>query len=164
MTTEQHVRQRGKRKVKIPRLPAPTGLPAETRFGLALLMSLAIWAPTLMVTLDGDLSISAALIRYALGLVLSLVGVNLVDHLIRSYHRSNRERELRLLQTRATPQRRRGDRPATLGPEGGAAPTDDVAPATSVEPPPVAETPLAGGLTGGLGGALSAESAGEAAP
>ena len=75
----------------------------ERRFGVTLLVSLALWFPTLQELLASNVSLAAALVRYTIGLAIAWLVVAGVDRLLTGYRDAN------LARTRVTNLRRATD-------------------------------------------------------
>jgi hypothetical protein len=74
----------------------------ERRFGVTLLVSLALWFPTLRELLAGDMPLATALLRYTVGLVIAWLVVAGVDKLLTGYRDANLDRTRVMHLRRAT--------------------------------------------------------------
>jgi hypothetical protein len=61
----------------------------ETRFATTLLASLALWAPTLVALLQGNIQLPDAALRYLLALVVAWIAIAAFNALLLGYHRQN---------------------------------------------------------------------------
>jgi hypothetical protein len=61
----------------------------ERRFGVTLLLSVALWFPTLQELLADNVNLSAALFRYAVGLGVAWIAVAFLDRLLAGYRDTN---------------------------------------------------------------------------
>ena len=93
-----------------PRLRATEpGTPAVhpgARFAVSLLASLALWLPSALACLRGDIDLAAAGLRYLAALALATAVVRILAHLVTSYDDGD--------QGPPPPQRRREDQPAPV--------------------------------------------------
>ena len=61
----------------------------ETRFATTLIASLALWAPTLVALLHGNVQLPDAAIRYLVALVVAWIAIGGFNALLLAYHRQN---------------------------------------------------------------------------
>jgi len=94
----------------------PTVDPAFS-FGVALIVSLVLWYPTLHETLHGDIDITDAGIRYFLALAIAWAGVYGICALVAMYASQPRNPRPPRGAAEQTPQRRREDAPMVSAPE-----------------------------------------------
>jgi hypothetical protein len=91
-------------------------------FGVSLVVSLVLWYPTLRATMNGDIDITDAGIRYFLALALAWAGVYGICALVAMYASQPRRSRPPTNPAAASPARRRDDPPAGGGgPEPNAA-------------------------------------------
>jgi|GEM_PF-5778456 hypothetical protein len=89
---------------------------AEGRFGWTLLVSLALWYPTLRQTLANKVAVPDGMLRFAFALIAAYLAVGVIDWVLSTYHRTNA--------TRAYEERRRHNQAqaeATARAEAGSA-------------------------------------------
>jgi hypothetical protein len=80
-------------------------------FAVALILSLVLWYPTLRGTLDGDIDITDAGIRYFLALAIAWAGTYCICALVAMYASQPRKPSSPPPGTAAAPGRRREDAP-----------------------------------------------------
>lgn len=61
----------------------------ETRFATTLIASLALWAPTFVALLQGNVQLPDAALRYLLALVVAWIAIWAFNSLLLAYHRQN---------------------------------------------------------------------------
>jgi hypothetical protein len=86
-------------------------------FGVALIVSLVLWYPTLHATLHGDIDITDGGIRYLLALAISWAGVYGICALVAMYASKPRQPRPPRGGAEQAPQRRREDPPVLSAPE-----------------------------------------------
>ena len=81
----------------------------ERRFGVTLIVSLALWFPTLQELLANNVTLASALLRYTIGLGVAWLAVAGIDRLLSGYRAANVARR------QITPLRRATDHLPELG-------------------------------------------------
>lgn len=73
----------------------------DTRFGLTLGIALLVWAPAAIGLFNQSVSFTAALVRFAIALVLSFIGVTIVNKIIVNYGTENAVRQIQEAERRS---------------------------------------------------------------